>query len=69
MNPNLEKEILKILSDSTYPLCLADLAKLMHYPEMEILPALMNLDKCHRLKRHIKPLENPNDNQSCYYSL
>lgn len=37
MNPNLEKEILKILSDSTYPLCLADLAKLMHYPEMEIL--------------------------------
>lgn len=65
----LEEKIIEILIKSEKPLCLPEISEKLELPDMEVLKAIINLNKEHKIDYCSKTLDESDREQSTYYYI
>ncbi len=65
----LEEKIIETLTKSEKPLCLPEISEKLALPDMDVLKAILILDKEHKINRCVRTLAESDREQSTYYYI
>lgn len=65
----LEDKIIEILTKSEKPLCVPEISEKLALPDMEVLKAILTLDKEHKISHCVRTLDESDREQSTYYYI